>query len=278
MNISVIVALYKRYRHLYWCLKSLANQTVKDFEVIIADDGTSGVELEHVKNIINEYSSLLDLQHIWHPDNGFQKSLILNKAVKASKGELLVFLDCDVIFDKYLVETYYKNFLKLSKQYDKLLFTGDMIFLRKDISEKIFSNKSLTVEQAISMIRNDFNFNEILYREFRYLKYFYYKIFRTKYPKGWGANKCITKKAYLSVNGYDNSFKGRGEDTDFMKRLVLNGTKRVALNKNVVAYHLYHKMVIEPEEVRKKTRERLKWEYYQSNPEIIVTPDGLNQC
>ena len=277
MSISIIVAVYKRYKHLYWCLKSLANQTFKNFEVILADDGTSGEELNEIKKIVNEFSRKLNIKHIWHPDNGFQKSLILNKAVKASVSDYLIFLDCDVIFNTFLVETYYKNFLKY-KKYDKLLFTGDMIFLKENISNKILNNRSLSVEEAISMIKKDFNINEILYRESRHIKYRFYKIFKTKYPKGWGANKALTRKAFYSVNGYDNNFINRGEDTDFMKRLVLNNTKRISLNTKIIAYHLYHKMVIEPENIRQKTRERLKWNYYRNNPETIIASNGLNEA
>ncbi|MEA2082269.1 MAG: glycosyltransferase, partial [Elusimicrobiota bacterium] len=46
-GISVIVAAYKRPRLFKLCLEALAGQTFKDFELIIADDG-SGPEIKHI--------------------------------------------------------------------------------------------------------------------------------------------------------------------------------------------------------------------------------------
>ncbi len=276
MEVSVIISVYNRHKHLYWCLKSLQNQTYRDFEILIADDGTEGINLDKVKEVITLFSSDFSIKHIWHPDNGFQKSLILNKAVKESKGELLIFLDCDVVVEKNHIEKILQIYKKFKNKFEKLLITGDLIFLKKDISIKILNNRNLNVDNVIKMIHNDFNANEILYREFRYLKYFYYKLFKIKFAKAWGANFAVTRKAFYSVNGFNNQFKNRGEDTDFMKRLVLNGTKRLGFNRTLKAYHLFHKMVIEPEEMRKKIRERLKWDFYKKNPHIIVAQDGIN--
>mgnify|MGYP006367499819 CR=1 FL=1 len=47
------------------------------------------------------------VQHVWHKDNGWQKDIILNKAVVASKGEYLVFLDGDCIPDNNFVKDHY---------------------------------------------------------------------------------------------------------------------------------------------------------------------------
>ena len=276
MDISVIVSVYNRYKHLYWCLKSLANQSFRNFEVIIADDGTEGINLKKLKEVISLFSTNMTIKHIWHPDNGFQKSLILNKAVKKSSGELLVFLDCDVVVNKEHIKRFLDFYRENKKKHNKLLITGDLIFLKKDISVKILNNRNLSIDDIMKMIKKDFGINEILYREFRYLKYFYYKLLKIKYAKAWGANFAVNREGFFSVNGFDNQFKNRGEDTDLMKRLVLNGTKRIGFNRQLKAYHLFHKMVIEPEETRKKIREKLKWKHYKKNPHLIVAEDGIN--
>ncbi len=276
MKISVIVAVYNRYKHLACCLNSLSHQTFKDFEVIVADDGSSGENLEKIKDIISDYSRILPIQHIWHEDKGFQKTLILNKAVKKSIGELLIFLDCDVIFNSEFISRYYNFYIKYRQHYNKLLLTGDVIFLKEDISTKILENSKINIDDAINMIKDSFTLEEILYRESRYIKYRLYKLFRNRYPKGWGANMAVSREAFLSVNGFNNDFTGRGEDTDFMKRVVLKGSKRIGVNTSNISYHLYHKMVIEPSEIRKKTREKLRWDYFKENPDIIFTPNGFD--
>ena len=83
----------------------LQQQTYKAFEVVIADDGSSQESVHAIEQMIKEVS--FPVQHVWHEDNGWQKDIILNKAVVASKGEYLVFLDGDCIPDNNFVKDHY---------------------------------------------------------------------------------------------------------------------------------------------------------------------------
>ena len=83
----------------------LQQQTYKAFEVVIADDGSSQESIHAIEQMIKEVS--FPVQHVWHEDNGWQKDIILNKAVVASKGEYLVFLDGDCIPDNNFVKDHY---------------------------------------------------------------------------------------------------------------------------------------------------------------------------
>ena len=70
-------------------------QTHKDFEIVIADDGSGDETRQLVENIKKQ--APVEIKHIWQQDDGFQKCRILNKAIMASEGNYLIFTDGDCI-------------------------------------------------------------------------------------------------------------------------------------------------------------------------------------
>ena len=79
MQLSVIITTYNSEEWLAKVLEGYCNQTEKNFEVVVADDGSS----EKTKLIIDTFRDKFEfpIQHIWQEDNGFQKCKILNKAI-----------------------------------------------------------------------------------------------------------------------------------------------------------------------------------------------------
>jgi glycosyltransferase involved in cell wall biosynthesis len=75
-KISVIVATYNWPEALRLCLLSLITQTDKNYEIIVADDGSQ----PPTKAVIDEISisSQIPLQHLWQEDDGCRKTKILN--------------------------------------------------------------------------------------------------------------------------------------------------------------------------------------------------------
>ncbi|MBI2027352.1 MAG: glycosyltransferase [Deltaproteobacteria bacterium] len=87
-KMSVIIGAYNNLDYLKLCLYSLERQSFRDFEVIIADDG-SGPE---VKQWLSTYEPFYKLKHVWQEDDGFRKCRILNKSIQEARSEYLVFL------------------------------------------------------------------------------------------------------------------------------------------------------------------------------------------
>ena len=71
MKASVIFSTYNSEEWLEKVIWGFSVQTTKDFEIIIADDGSR----EATKNLIEKYKTELDIPiiHVWQEDNGFQK-------------------------------------------------------------------------------------------------------------------------------------------------------------------------------------------------------------
>ena len=93
--ISVIVTTYRREDALAAVLRSLSRQTDRDFEVVVADDG-SGPE---TAALVGVWKTKLGrpLAHIWHEDREFRAAEIRNRAILASQGDYCIFLDGDCI-------------------------------------------------------------------------------------------------------------------------------------------------------------------------------------
>ena len=92
---SVIFTTYNSPRALELVLWGFAGQTRRDFEVIVADDGSGDDTRETIDRLRRETG--LAIVHVWHPDDGFRKTEILNRAILAASADYLVFTDGDCI-------------------------------------------------------------------------------------------------------------------------------------------------------------------------------------
>ena len=94
MRLSVIVATYRSPEWLEKVLWGYLAQSHRDFELLIADDGSE----EETARVLARYADEgVPIRHIWQPDDGFRKSRILNKAIVAAVADYLVFSDGDLI-------------------------------------------------------------------------------------------------------------------------------------------------------------------------------------
>lgn len=101
--ISIIIPVYNSERFLHRCLNSVVNQTYKDFEVILVDDGShdeSGV-------ICDEYAAKDNRFRIFHNPNG-GPSKARNFGLEHSAGNYLLFIDSDDWLEEDALATYSK--------------------------------------------------------------------------------------------------------------------------------------------------------------------------
>jgi glycosyltransferase involved in cell wall biosynthesis len=102
--ISVIVTTFNREDALDAVLRSLAMQGDRNFEVIVADDGSGAA----TANLIDAWKLKFAhrLEHIWHADQGFRAAEIRNRAILAARGTYCIFLDGDCIVRPDFVATH----------------------------------------------------------------------------------------------------------------------------------------------------------------------------
>ncbi|TWU47989.1 putative glycosyl transferase [Rubripirellula reticaptiva] len=93
--ISVVLSTYNQPAWLEKVLWGYSVQQHREFEIVLADDGSRVETAELVKRLRDETS--LTIKHVWHADDGFRKSTILNRALEAVAGEYVLFSDGDCI-------------------------------------------------------------------------------------------------------------------------------------------------------------------------------------
>ena len=106
-KISIIITTYNSEEWLLKVLQGFLFQSEKDFEIIIADDGSTIKTEEVIEHFLNKFK--IPIIHVWQEDNGFQKTKILNKAILKSNSNYLLFTDGDCIPRKDFVTNHLKN-------------------------------------------------------------------------------------------------------------------------------------------------------------------------
>ena len=122
MKVSVIIPAYNEEKVIQYCLESLKNQTFRDMEIIVVDDGSTDRTQELVKGV------MLLIQD--HKGPGEAR----NFGAKQAKGEILVFVDADMTFDrdfiKELVEPIVKGESKGTFSKDEKVSNWDNIWAK----------------------------------------------------------------------------------------------------------------------------------------------------
>lgn len=107
MKLSLVIATSPgREDHLALCLQALARQSFTDFEVIICDDGSAGMQ-----SVFQPFVELLDIRYDWRP-NDRNLSRSRNRGAALAQGEGLVFLNGDVLFNPEALQVYHDSLLR----------------------------------------------------------------------------------------------------------------------------------------------------------------------
>ena len=94
MKFSIIIPVFNRPDEVDELLASLCQQTVKDFEVLIIEDGS----VKPCKDVCDKYASILDLHYYAKENSGPGQSR--NYGAERANGEYVIILDSDVVLPK----------------------------------------------------------------------------------------------------------------------------------------------------------------------------------
>lgn len=267
MKASVILSTYNSTEWLEKVLTGFLVQTETDFELIVADDGSSSETKELIDKI--KISAPIQLVHVWQEDNGFQKSQILNKAIVAAKSDYLIFTDGDCIPRKDFVAVH------LAKRAKGYFLSGGYFKLPLPVSKAI-TNQDI-IQQNCFLI--DWLQSKGLKTSFKSIKIT---------SKGWLSEfmNCITptkatwnghnssgwKSDILRVNGFNEDMQYGGLDRELGERLFNIGLKSKQVRYSAICVHLDHERTYMTNlsinknlQIRKNT--------IQSR--IVFTPNGI---
>lgn len=107
VKVSVIVPIYNVEEYINKCIDSILNQTFKEFELILVNDGST----DNSGNICDTYKSIDDRVRVIHKDNG-GLSDTRNFGIKSATGEFLYFIDGDDFIHEDTLESMYNSIIK----------------------------------------------------------------------------------------------------------------------------------------------------------------------
>lgn len=127
-KVSIIVPIYNTTKYLKNCIDSLINQTLKEIEIILINDGST----ENVNEIINLYHDKR-IKYIDKVNEGIGKTR--NLGIKQSSGEYIMFIDSDDYIETSCAKSLYDNAVKNNSDLVVSNYIEDReeIVIKKDI-------------------------------------------------------------------------------------------------------------------------------------------------
>lgn len=239
--ISLIISFYNNIGLLRIIFAALEKQTFKEFEVVIADDGSNSHVVKQVQKMAK--SASFPVHHCWHDDVGWRKNLILNQAIVKSEGDYLIFIDGDCIPHRCFIEEH------VDHRQRGVILTGRRVQLTKKLSKQL-TEKGITSGEFEQHLKVKLLFSSLYEKNlhienaFRIKRPYLRKLLVKDKAKGiLGCNFSVFKDDILSVNGFDERFihPGTGEDTDLDRRMQRAGIMTLSKKHLLTVYHIYHK-------------------------------------
>ena len=131
-KVSVIIATYNTEHYIRQCLDSVINQTFKDMEIIVINDGSTDSSID----IINEYKQKDERVKVINLDRNYGISKVRNKGVEYSKGKYIAFIDSDDWVSKDYIEFLYENIEK-----EKADMVSTSFYFYNDITKEYKEHK-----------------------------------------------------------------------------------------------------------------------------------------
>jgi len=248
-RIGVVITTYNSPLWLSKVLTGYENQSQPDFRVIIADDGST----DETRTLIDQFSerSILRIDHVWHEDHGFRKCQILNKAIRETDCDYLIFTDGDCIPEPDFIATHQR----LAEP--GVFLSGGYIKLTMPVSEAISDDD----------IRNGVIFDpRWLISKGQPKNHKLWKLSSSSLKKtllnavtpaaaSWnGMNSSTWTKDLIAVNGFNEDMQYGGLDRELGERLWNFGHKSRQIRYSTVCLHLDHARGYSKPEIWAKNR------------------------
>lgn len=169
IKVSVIVPVYNTSLYLSKCLNSLVNQTLKDIEIIVINDGSTDNSLEIINGFKKDNKNIVVINDSNH-GQGFAR----NRGIELAKGDFITFVDSDDFIDYDMLEKMYK----VSKDYDVVVCDINKVFENKIQVFKNYNkyskedNKNLMISHQGPVARL---YRKELFKDIRFLEGVYYE-------------------------------------------------------------------------------------------------------
>ncbi len=210
-DVSVILPVYNVEEYIEQCVKSILQQSCKNIELIIVDDGSTDKSID----IVEEIASVDDRVKILKQENK-GAGAARNYGLREAKGKYLSFLDADDFFDNYMLEKAFKRCEK-----DDLDF---VVFKSQHYNNQTgeYSDIGYSVRTSMLPDRDAFNFKDI--------KQDIFKVF-----VGWAWDK-LYRRVFVLENNLTFQEQKSTNDMLFVFSAVVDA-QRIGVMDDILAYH-----------------------------------------
>jgi GT2 family glycosyltransferase len=233
--ISVVVTTYERPDALDAALSALARQTDRNFEIIVADDG-SGWKTEHV---LDGWTSRMPvaIKRVRQEHEGFRGAELRNRAIRAGAGGYFIFLDGDCLARPDFVATHRRlaepgwfvagNRILLSDKLTQAVLAGTIAAETWSVGKLVGERLRGGVNRLLPTVRLPLG-------PLRKLR-------RNDWQGAKTCNLAVDRDDLDRVDGFDASYVGWGlEDSDLVVRLLRAGVQRKDGRFATGVLHLWH--------------------------------------
>jgi glycosyltransferase involved in cell wall biosynthesis len=247
--VSVIIPTYNSEKYIEETLKSVLNQTYKNFEILIIDDGSS----DSTNTIVEQYIKKDKRIFSYKVDRAGNPSIPRNYGIKQAKGEYIAFIDSDDLWVKNKLEVQMKHYLSNPNYafvYSMSFTFGDVNFFSPFFEVLPLLNRAVRNKNDLLSIGNSVPCSTVL-----------------------------TKTSLLKkVGGFDEDINLRAEDYDLWIRLSEFGS--ICFIPRIQTYYRVHSSQLSSDwETKRKRLEYLAkkrnlnlpgYKFYRNRGPIIL--------
>jgi glycosyltransferase involved in cell wall biosynthesis len=237
IKIAVIVTTYNRPDALKAVLEGYLSQNDKDFELLIADDGSA----EETRQLIAGYQEKcsLKIKHVWQEDKGFRAGKIRNMAIAGTGADYIIFSDGDCI----PLPDFIGHHRRLAEK--NWFVAGSRVLLSERLTNQILKEQTPVHQWKLNdwfaaRFKKDINrLSPLLSLPLGNLLR---KVAFNKWKGVMTCNLAVWRQDLIKINGFDEAYSGWGlEDSDIVIRLIRSKAYRKSARFLPPVFHLWHK-------------------------------------
>jgi glycosyltransferase involved in cell wall biosynthesis len=233
---TLIICIYNQAPQLRRVLETVATQSVTDFDIVIADDGSS----DNAAAVINDYRTHhpdVSMTHLWHEDEGFYKTIMLNKAFKSASGDYLIVIDGDMLLHHRFIENHRRYARK-----DRVLCGFRGVKLGREITRRLSAGEQALSQNPLRLFWQTLRGKvEEGTRGIVIHNQWLRSIIARRSKRLAGCNFSIHRENLFAVNGMDETILIYGfEDFELGHRLTLSGLQISDVSRLCNTCHLHH--------------------------------------
>ena len=227
---SIIIGTHNDAHILESTLAAFAVQSVQDFEIVLADDGST----QNYGPVLESWAQRFThgIQHVTQEKHGFRKTRILNRAIRVSRFDRIIVSDMDCLPHRDFVRNH------LAHLSSRTAITGRRTHISPELvpfpAEILQDGLNLNLARLVRLR---------LQGKARIIEHGFVSpiLYESSNLRLHGSNFSVWRKDLVAINGFNEEFVGWGkEDSDLGQRLQFSGVRIRNLRNKVIQFHVMH--------------------------------------